>query len=138
MFSGAGRIESYYWPDLQDRDYELATNGYVGGTTGAFVTFNCRTRTTGRRGRGSGSNGEDLDRADSLVQLVTIASWGPRPTTGARKGPSRSSPLGIGDELHTFYGTAGGKTLIVQFHSHIDANGCSFAATSQGTGNLDH
>ena len=44
---------------------------------------------------------------------------------------SREFPLGVGTEQHTFRGVTNGKTMLVQFSSHIDENGCTFAATSR-------
>jgi len=137
LFSGAGRIESYYWPDLKDRDHELAVNRYVSGITGAALIFNCRTTTTGEKPAWFEVQWGDPDDPTSSFTWWYDRAMGTATNDGGDDGADQEFPLGIGDEFHTFYGTADGKTLIVQFHSHIDANGCSFAATSQATTNVD-
>ena len=113
-------------------------NRYVGGTTGAAMMFNCRTRTTGEKPAWFEVDWGDEDDPTSTFTWWYDGAMGTTTNDGSGEGANQEFPLGLADESHTFYGTAGGKTLIVQFHSHIDANGCSFAATSQGTGNVNH
>ncbi len=137
LFSGKGRIESYYWPDLKDREYEFAMNRYVAGGAGAALSFNCMTGATGETPPSFEVQWGDPDGPTSSFAWWYDGSMGIATNDGpGADGADHEFPLGIGDESHTFYGIAGGRT-VVQFHSHIDASGCSFAATSQATTNVD-
>jgi hypothetical protein len=123
---GPGRIETYYWPHVDDGDGVSKTNQFFAEE--ATIGFVCKT--DGTASFGLGWSGPFHWWYDDSFGDVDIGMPG-----GIF---AANFTLGVGTEQHTFRGvtargTPGGKTMLVQFSSHIDEDGCTFAATSQGT-----